>query len=265
MENHSLKRHGGPSVFLVLLTRVIVVVFFTSIAGAIAHAQNIEKYIPPPPNREVFSPASDLLAPWRSSRCALKGREMLGQVCVNYGGADYRNNSVLLLYNEDGTTWRRFDLTVGSPGYPLKAGVRDFVPFVTSGIGEVIILRIVGESRNWYKVEINENDRTTKFARRDDKTWSKTNWDGWLYYSVNLYLDETQDALRDSPNGKIIAASASIKFERVRFLKANGDWAYVEGMTDPHTSMIYRGWIRWKNDRDILVGCYFNDFKVPTR
>ncbi len=82
---------------------------------------------------------------------------------------------------------------------------------------------------------------------------------------MNLYLDKDQAQLRDAPDGKIIASSESIKFERVKFLKAEGDWAYLEGIAKPQTPNpeIYIGWIRWRNGRNILVGYYFNQFKVP--
>jgi hypothetical protein len=215
----------------------------------------------PPPSSESFSPATDLLSPWRSSRCARLGREMFGHSCVNYVGDEYVNNAIVTLYNEDGTVWRKIDLSAGSSQFP-----KDFLPFAVNWTATVTILRMVGESRSWYKVEINEDTRATKYARRDDKSWSRTSWEGWLYYSVNFELDENQAPLRDAPNGRVIPTSDSVKFDVVRFLKADGDWAYVEGNANPRmpNPEFHRGWLRWRNGRQILVGCYFNDFKVPS-
>ena len=220
----------------------------------------------PTPTSEDFSATSDLLAPWRGSKCALKGSEILHHLCVNYVGDQYVNNSVVTLYNSDGTIWRKLELNSPAPDYYQRTGINDFVPFSTglADWSDIVILRMIGESPNWYKVEINESTRATKFARRNDKAWSRTNWEGWLYYSTNLYLDNGQAPLMDAPNGKIIAASESIKFERVHFLRADGDWAYVEGFANPRmpNPERYKGWLRWREGRKILVGCYFNGFKT---
>ncbi len=63
-----------------------------------------------------------------------------------------------------------------APSYFMKAEIKDFIPFSTDvRYGPLgVILRMVGESPIWYEVEINENTRATKFARRNDKAWSRT-------------------------------------------------------------------------------------------
>jgi hypothetical protein len=262
--------NGMKNPFLKTFVFSCVLSFPLSLASMPILAQQVINYDAkdiPPPKAETFSATTDLLAPWRSSRCALKASEILNHLCVDYVGDEYVNASVVTLYNSDGTIWHKLELNVGAPGYFLDAGIKDFIPFSTSvpSYPHSIILRMAGESPNWYEVEINEDTKTTKYARRGDKAWSKTRWDGWLYKSVNLYLGQDQPPLRDAPNGKIIAASELIKFERVQFLKAEGDWAYVEGLANPRIPKpeFHRGWLRWRNGRNILVGCIFNSFKVP--
>lgn len=218
------------------------------------------------PKLEDFLPANDLLAPWRSSKCALKGSEILNHLCVDYVGDEYVSASVVTLFNGDGTIWHRLELA-NSPGNYRRAGITDFVPFSTgyNKSSDMVILRVVGESANWYQVEVNENTRETRYVRKDDKSWSRTKWDGWLFVSVNLVLADNQEPFRDRPDGKIIAASESIKFERVKFLKADGDWAFVEGISNPRmpNPQFHTGWIRWRKGRQILVGCIFNRYVAP--
>jgi hypothetical protein len=109
-------------------------------------------------------------------------------------------------------------------------------------------------------VEINEKTRETKFVLKTDSMWAKTNWSYWLYHWTNLVINGSTVKLLDSPDGKVNESSAQIEFATVTFIKAEGDWAYVEGW-DKNTR--YLGWVRWRDGRDILVGCIFNDNKVP--
>jgi hypothetical protein len=70
-----------------------------------------------------------------------------------------------------------------------------------------------------------------------------------------------REFLRDKPNGKVIEKSGDFEIDTVYFLKADGDWAYVRiGTVQPK---IMKGWMRWRNGREFLVGCVFNNFKVP--
>lgn len=221
----------------------------------------------PTPVSERFLATDDLLAPWRLSKCALERDDNLKHQCYDHAGYEYVNASVVALYNEDGSIWQRLELNFGAPGYFWKAGIKDFVPFATNAQygPDGIILRLVRESDHWYEVEINENTRTTKFALRGDQAWSRTKWDGWLYRSIALFLPPDHPPLCLSPDGPNDPALVSIRFERVRFLKADGDWAYVEGIGSPEmpNARSYKGWIRWRKGRSLLVGSFLNHYDVP--
>ena len=75
---------------------------------------------------------------------------------------------------------------------------------------------------------------------------------------TNLELALNHDPLRDAPDGRIIPVSADLKFNRVRFIRTDGDWAYVNGreLTNGTLTQPNFGWIRWRRGRKILVGAF---------
>lgn len=221
-----------------------------------------ENYKLPLPVEEEFQTAADLVSPWRSSGCnALADKEFREPNCYNVNVDDWRKSDVLTLYNADGTVWYRFSLTYESSNHFLKDTKLDFLPFSTpdKSSGNIVLLRMVSESLNWYEVEVNEKTQATKFVWKNDPTWGTTKWDYWLYRSVILRVDGTQQ-LRDKPEGKVIEESSDMMFEKVKVMKIEGDWAYVHEFAKPKG---YRGWIRWRKGREVLVGCLYNDNKVP--
>src|SRR4051812_34981530 len=117
-----------------LLLFYFALVLFSGPHGWSVSAQSVPTTDPiaiGPPTSEKFSPASDLLAMWRISKCAVKGKEILGHACWGYGGDEYINSSRATLYNPDGSIWHRLELNPRSTTYYSKVGIRDFIPFAT--------------------------------------------------------------------------------------------------------------------------------------
>jgi hypothetical protein len=218
------------------------------------------------PSEEEFSAAFDVLAPWRETGCGRGNILYKEPNCPVIRNDVYVMADTLTLYDKDGDLWYRFSLTPSKDDYLLKNKRDEFsplaMPFLTINpyLPRKVLLRMTGESEHWYEVEINEKTRETKFALKTDPMWAKTNWSYWLYHWTNLKIDGAKVKLLDKPDGKVIESSAEIEFDTVKFLKADGDWAYVEGY---HNNREYAGWVCWRDGRDILVGCIFNDNKVP--
>jgi hypothetical protein len=225
------------------------------------------------PSKEKFREATDLTTPWRSSGCRVFP-EFQEANCYQVTVKEYRSSDILTLYNEDGSVWYRFSLTFQSPEYFLRNTKKGFLPFSTDhgflpeGTMEfgklfppqIVILRMVRESQNWYEVEINEETKATKFILKSDPMWAITTWSYWLYEGVNFTIDSKKLQIRDKPKGKVIEETTNLDLEKVKFLKADGDWAYVQASKN---QTIYRGWIQWRDGRNILVGNIFNHYKIP--
>lgn len=108
---------------------------------------------------------------------------------------------------------------------------------------------MVGESTNWYEVEVNEKTRATKFVLKNDPMWAKTTW-SYLLAAMRLFrFEKNEQQLRDKPGGNIIKESADLRFYSFKFIKTEGDWAFVEG----YKTKTYQGWIRWREGRNMLV------------
>lgn len=206
-----------------------------------------------PPSEEKFQPdASDLVVPWRSNGCYVDINGAVEPGCHNVTEKESLSSDMLNLYNEDGTLWYGFSVQPKSPDYYFRDPKLGFLPFgTTPTTPTTIFLRMVGESPNWYEVEINEETHATKFVLKNEPMmWEKSKWSRWLMIINLLKFVGEQPQLRDKPDGQVIEESADAKFENVKFLKADGDWALVEGGVYQKT---YQGWVRWRKGRDILV------------
>lgn len=252
---------------------VIISGFIIIILSQIGYSQsavvsNEEPFLPP--SQEEFSESSDLLAPWRETGC-YRGNPLHKEPnCRIITSSEFLKADALSLYDEKGALWYHFSLSLKKDNYFLKnrkpgfaplapelREIRDYEPLFPP---DFVILRMVAESKHWYEVEVNEKTKETKFVLKSDPMWAKTNWSYWLYFNINLKINGNKVKLLDNPDGKVLESSANITFDLLTFVKAEGDWAFVEGYDN---NKKYFGWIRWRKDRDFLVGCIFNDNKVP--
>ena len=164
--------------------------------------------------------------------------------------------SSLTLYNDDGTIWYHLSLDTNKPEHFLKNKEEDFLPFSTDFGDEGITLRMVAESPNWYKVEVNEATQATKFILKSDPLWIKVSWNYFLASIRVLSFDgDNKPQLYDKPNGKVVEESSDIKFSDLDFrYKIEGEWAFVEGYIPPKH---YSGWVRWSKGREMLFESKF--------
>jgi hypothetical protein len=116
------------------------------------------------------------------------------------------------------------------------------------------------ESPDWYEIEVNEKTKETKFILKSDPVWAKRDWSYWLHKSVDLVVSKDILPLRDKPEGHVIKGTENFPNKELRFLKAEGEWAFVETRLP---SKYFQGWIRWRRGRNVLVGYLFNYYKVP--
>lgn len=209
------------------------------------------------PSEEFFEKADGLAFPWRQSECTTTLKKSECQVIT----ADkWYASHILTIYNENGSIWYQYSLEKTEPGFFQKNTKEGFLPFASHVFGNY--LRMVSESPNWYKVEINEETQETKYISKSDPTWAKKNWDHFLtkmrFFNSKTVKSETfnkpndniQPELFDKPNGNIIEESAGFNRSYLSFIKTDGDWAYVSGLKD---SKYFYGWIRWREGRTILV------------
>jgi len=241
-----------------LLLGIVSLVITANSQGAAANDK-----APPPPSQEQFKPASDLITPWRNQLCAFKDVRKDGVTCYPATREELEKvSSNLTIYKSDGSVWYRFGLLGGEPdNYQDKNKNDRFKPFTSSLISNNVLLRQTAESDNWYEVEVNEDTRETRYILKSDPLWMKTNWETWFTYAGGpIHPAREQAPLRDKPDGNVIEEFASVTYQSYRFLRIEGDWMYVVGTTRVLTYGKYKGWVRWREGRKILVGCYFNSY-----
>ena len=255
--------------FCILLTFSFLVICFSTVAAQTMEDKE-DKVLPP--SEEEFQKASDLVGPWRQSGClySIDIDTFYWSVaypdCVHVSGQQSAATHFLTIYNADQSVWYGFSIDWQKPDFFKKKPKKDFLPVATSirEYFDFVVLRMTGESKHWYEVEVNEQTRDVKYILKSDPAWAKSNWEYWLFkgtgrpYSNYLLVDGKREMLRDKPDGKIIEKPGDFDVDKLYFVKADGDWAYVKM---PGNSL--RGWIRWRNGREFLVGCIFNGFKIP--
>ncbi len=213
-----------------------------------------------PPAEEKFAVADAIASPWRVGECPDDFYKISDCHKVS-GKYELRHTSI---YNNDGSLWYVYSNQSSEPDYYRRNKTMDFLPFAGVGdYGRDAILRMVGESDHWYKVEVNENTQTTKFILKSDSRWEKTTWDFWLARIAYFAVDENgKTQTYDKPNGNIIGQSLDSKIKLLRYLgKRDGDWAYFQVQitgqfcypVESKSEQCYPGWIRWRKDRDFLV------------
>lgn len=237
---------------------VIIAVFCSSAAAQNADSQLA--YTLPSPANEKFEDVDALASPWRVGKCPDSFYKITNCHKV---GAEYRHMTRTSLYNEDGSLWYQYGNQHIDPDFYRKNTTMDFLPFASYGdFGNNAILRMVGESENWYKVEVNEETRMIKFVSKSDPHWEKTTWDFWL--AKMEFFDTYKDndiKIYDSPNGNIIGSVIDSNLRYVRYLgKREGDWAFIQATktslcypVERKTEQCFPGWVRWRDGRNILI------------
>lgn len=210
-----------------------------------------------PPSEEKFEDSSELISPWRSGGCH-PGTSLRQPGCYLVNVNQWQASHMMTIYNEDASIWFRFSIDRRDSDYFLQNMKKDFLPVATypHQSPSAVILRLVGESPHWYKVETNENTEETKFIFKNDPAWIKTPWSHWLLVIYKLRIGKDARLL-DKPDGKPIEEIENLSPSIVYFLELQGDWAKVETGFYGKT---FIGWIRWRKDREILVRDIFGTF-----
>jgi hypothetical protein len=251
---------------------VVLALLFIIGVGAVVIAQTDERagHVDVVPASEQFKPVDELISPWRETGCshykAFQESWKKDNICARISGVEKRDAHRLSIYNPDGSMWYSYSLNAFENDYYLKTPKKEFVPFASnpSLILDFTVLRMRGESDHWYEVEVNENTKAIKYILKDDPMWAKTSWEFWLLrgdeYKTHSYLtvDEDRPMLLDKPYGVPIEKSGEFNVNVLFFKKMEGDWAYVN-LKQGKTSIF--GWMRWRQGREILVGCALNQFR----
>lgn len=264
------------SFWLWSLPCVIVLGIFGSIAADGISGQekaNLVDSETPSPNQEKFTEIDSLLTPWVDSDCFdVVHNRVAPPDCNPSTLAERQPHRRVSLFNANGSLWYRFSVYPADsdsfmpPGDSESTKKTGFIPFGLSKSNPDyapvrLVLRIKAESANWFEVEVNEVTRETKFAPKSEpRLWAKTGWGFWFARGLPLTFDSSKTKLLDKPEGKVIEEAAQLGIDWAVYLKSDGEWIFVERI---FSHKVFRGWIRSRKGRDLLVGCVLNDHKIP--
>lgn len=191
------------------------------------------------PSNEIFKPDDDLISDAINSgkRIAL----------------DVSPQETIRLYNEDGSIWYEFSFNKNSPIYYEKNKKSDFEPFVEpiNGFGTSLLFRIKASSENWYEVIVNESTKMCKYIPKNDPVLDRLSFEKILLneLSHSITFNAINNPLRQTPNGDI----KNIEFKENDYFTVigiEGDWLKMSLNKTKES-----GWIRWRKNRKILIGC----------
>lgn len=247
-----------PRVLFVFTILAAIFVYYLSIS-----AQNqieADNAPIPPPSKEEFQKTDALAVPWRSSGCHTYFVNNAPD-CHQVTDKEWFGMHTLTLYDENASVWYKFSISPDSPDHFLEKKNKDFLPFATAptSFPDIVILRLIGESPHWYKVEVNEETQATKYILKSDPMWAKTSWNYWLFYRGSVGVDFEKTPLYDKPDGQVIDGAVGGTYIAAMMVKTDGNWAYVRTSGSVmEYSKIYEGWVRWRKGRKILAKLVFD-------
>ncbi len=245
---------------------IAVILILLSVGSASSQGDDENKILIP--REESFTSSSDLLQPYINRVCEISTSDpRYIELCDHVTPNDAKQYHRLELYNEDGSLWYRFSIipkypdsfigerTQGDYGKMRKEGFSPF--FSERGSDEakaLLVLPIRKESKHWYEVEVNEKTKETKYAPKFIPTmWQRITLSHWYWSCRRLEFDGAVLKLHDKPNGTRILATEFIDFTFGHYQRTESDWVFV--LTES-LGMRYFGWIRARQDDQILVKCY---------
>jgi len=237
---------------------ICISIFLFGQSHALAQIIDNQKAEAPSPSAEEFTAADTMAVPWRWTGCHLLYPE---PNCVKISNKEFQAADKVALYETDGSLWYSFSLDLKSPDYFLTQTKAEFSPFATYPRSPgAVFLPILAESRNWYEVEVNKKTHLKKYISKRDKSWVAAPWELWLKRRPGIKVDFRKTPLLKKPGGDRAEGDKFVGGDQVNYVKAEGEWAYIRFYLDKP----YDGWIRWRKGREILIGCAYNNFEIPT-
>lgn len=190
--------------------------------------------------------------------------------CRIYPDSETKTANPLSIYDGDGEFWYAINIEPKDPDYFLRSLRTDFRPLgpIPRDFGNgkmsapsLVILRLVGESKHWFEVEINERTRATRFILKSDPFWSRVTWADIFNMSFEVYIDSNHVKVLDRPNGEELAACTKVAPTKLVYAKLEGDWMLVNEWRGADARC--KGWIRWRKGRTMLIGSIINGMRFP--
>jgi hypothetical protein len=224
---------------------LIFIILLLAIAGTCVYAQ--DKPITTTPSQEKFKDDDGFI-----QRASNAGTKRV---------IDMTGNEVAKIYNQDGSLWYEFNYKrnvcwLGKPNAELKPLYYDV--YKNETIPCFLLFRIKSTSKNWYEITVNEETGLTKYISKYDEALGRDNFERHITGLTNrIEFDNEKNPLRESPNGEIVKDYQPAEKERYLVEKIEGEWVRVK-LQIAQTF----GWVRWRENRKILVGYILNNFEV---
>jgi hypothetical protein len=215
---------------------LIFILLLLAIAGTCVYAQ--DKPITTTPLQEKFKNDDGLVE--RASNAGTKR-------VIDMDGSETGR-----IYNQDGSLWYEFKYNATRTWVNKPNDLKPLWEHV------FLIFRVKSSSKNWYEVIVNEETGLTKYVSKFDEALGCGDFHWKFVQSVIVKFDREKNPLREKPDGEIIKDEVPNENEKYQFKKLEGDWVQVK-LKIAQTF----GWVRWRENRKIMVGYILNNFEVP--
>lgn len=227
----------------------------------------------PPPVEEEFAPSPKTLVPMRQRSCGIWARkdpEVNG--CVVFSYSEWWSLTDVSLYDVSGRVWRTFTVNNHRDEKYFGRYSKEFLPFATPGAEweppTEFILRVSGESKNWYRVVVNEVTGDERYVLKNDPNWWETTYDYWLSALPNLkpLKGKPLGPLYARPGGDIITDTEQMAFSSIIFRKLDkpaGEWILLDARGNDGKN--HSGWLRWRNGREFLIWTHYSKYPCPDK
>jgi hypothetical protein len=164
-----------------------------------------------------------------------KSSKSIGVIVLNEQLVD----SVIFIYNEDGTLWKQFILSDDFKDKEVK-------PFVIKPDDLLLVFQVYGINEQKYKVKVNENTDIFKYIKIKCKTFRFEKWENHILKAFSIDFDPETNPLRVNPD----EFSKTRPFKDEQFyhpIKTLGNWLLIRDDEENEH------WIKWKDGNDTLL------------
>lgn len=243
----AVQNYPKRKTFMRLFISALVVVL---ISGSVIFF--VFRVAPPNNSDEQFAPTDEVVEfkIFNDYRCVL-GEDFWA----------FTNCGIISIYNEDGSKWSEVDWNETTAN--AKNDNALFNPFNFSANHEILIIRVVRKSANWFEVVVNEEQWLLKYIKSSSVA---LNIEELSAHVLNRSaISSLKHSLFDIPDGQDLGKIEHKHFElvpveirgnwlKVRVIKRESDVTQGENLEVSKHEFV---WIKWRDGHRLLIGLYY--------
>jgi hypothetical protein len=180
-----------------------------------------------------------------------KGVLVLGQ---------FRRGDFVRFYNQDETLWYEFTYFYDDSDGKFEYANDNFKPFAFHQDYFLLVLKCTDANDRFFEVIVNEETGLKKYVRANDPVFKFETWPELVLSTFAVNFEKKSNPVLEAPAGQMREGFFP-KDITLRPIEIQGDWLKIEWQTEgrqkSRNNKSASGWVRWKEDGNLLIDLYF--------